>query len=264
MPPRATATACPLEEPGRWRAAAGSAPGLPHLLARGEWHLLQRQSGRTAYRVETPRGPFFVKHYAPRGPLRCLSDLGLRSKPGWAFRRGLRLQGAGVATPAPLGAFRLPGGPARQALLVTAWLGATRPWVEHLRSLAEVPEGGAALAAALADGARLLGRLHRCGYYHGDLVSNLLCAGEGRAGRAQLVDLEGLRRPLSRARRVKNLEELGRALPDLELVSLRRRWCFLRDYAAAAGLAAGETRRLWREGRSAQRVRLARAARGAE
>ncbi|MHB8766284.1 MAG: hypothetical protein ACYDA8_18350, partial [Deferrisomatales bacterium] len=70
--------------------------------------------------------------------------------------------------------------------------------------------------------------------------------------RLYLVDLEDLHPRLSWRRRVKNLEELGRAILDLGQVTLRDRWGFLVEYARACGLGLPEARRLWREGRAEQ------------
>ncbi|GAB4249088.1 lipopolysaccharide kinase InaA family protein [Deferrisoma sp.] len=233
-----------------WKAARGSAPGLRSLLERGDWHPIHRQPGRICYRVETPRGPFFAKHYRPEGGLRAVYLLGLQRVPARAFHRGRALLAKGLATPAPLGLYVRGLLWPREAILVTEWVPGFTPWAVHVRQGAGNP-----LAAAAAVGA-LVGQLHRFGYYHGDLSRNVFFGEDGRGMRPFLVDLDGLRRPLTRRRRIKNLEELGRGI-RLEDLGLRGRWWALRAYGGVLGLGRAELRRLWREGRAAQIRRMA-------
>ncbi|MEW6489746.1 MAG: lipopolysaccharide kinase InaA family protein [Thermodesulfobacteriota bacterium] len=260
----------PISPDARWRAAGSGGPQAGELLRRlqrGAWSPLQFRPDRTAYRVEIPRTagdgdgeePVFVKHYAPKGLAARVRDFGLRRKPQRAFVLGHRLGRAGVGTPVPLGLFALGRGLWREALLVNEWVGPTRAWPEHLGR--EAPGKGAApgFREGVLSLARLLGALHRLGLYHGDLPGNLVFGAKGGRWRPFLVDLEELHPRLSRRRRVKNLEELGRALSDLTILSLRDRWDFIREYAGAAGLGASEPATLWREGREAQRRRGRRA-----
>jgi tRNA A-37 threonylcarbamoyl transferase component Bud32 len=149
----------------------------------------------------------------------------------------------------------------REALLVTEWLGSLTKWSRHLTG--EVPRARSPdeHRHALRGLARQLGKLHRLGLYHGDLSANLVFAQIDGRDDPYLIDLEALSGRLSRKRRVKNLEELGRGIRDLRAVSLRDRWLFLKAYASAADLDVSEARRLWREGRRAQIVRVARSLR---
>lgn len=256
----------PIVSDAPWRPVGGKGPQageILRLLRRGTWSALQSRPDRIAYRVESPEGedPVFVKHYTPKGLAGRVRDFGLRRKPQRAFSLGRQLERSGVDTPRPLGLFALGRGLWREALLVTEWMGPTRAWPEHLAR--EASEKGAAPGfwEGVLSLARLLGALHRLGFYHGDLPGNLVFAGKDGSWRPFLVDLEELHPWLSRRRRVKNLEELGRALSDLSILSLRDRWDFLREYAGAAGLDASEPASLWRQGREAQRRRVLRARR---
>lgn len=257
MPRRAASEAVPgLADPAsRWRSAGRAPRLLLGGLDRGTWVPIQSQAGRTAYRVEDGPTRYFVKRYRPESLVGRMRDFGVRRKPQRAFARGRALVEAGVGTPAPLGLLLRGGGLPAEALLVTEWLPDAGLWTESLarRAREDRREAGHALTAL----GGLVGSFHALGYYHGDLAGNLLICGTGPGTRAYLIDLEELRGRLSRKRRVKNLEELGRALPDLEVISLRERWVFLEAYAAAAGLSPASARDLWREGRAAQIRRMA-------
>jgi hypothetical protein len=258
----------PIPPDARWRAVGGDprAQELFRRLLEGTWSVLQARSDRAAYRVEMPdkdpSAPVFAKHYTPNGLVARVRAFGVRRKPQRAIALGHRLGRAGVGTPKPLALFALGRGLWREAVLVTEWVGPARPWEEHLAR--EAP--GKRVAPGFREGvlslAQLLGALHRLGLYHGDLPGNLVFGWAGGAWRPFLVDLEELHPRLSRRRRVKNLEELGRALSDLSILSLRDRWEFLREYAGAAGLGPSEPASLWREGREAQRRRARRQGRG--
>lgn len=161
----------------------------------------------------------------------------------------------GVRTPKPLGLFWKGTGVPSEALLVTEWLPEAKLWKDYFKRQAREDRGG--LQQVLLALGGLLGGLHALGYYHGDLAGNLLVCTRGGETGVYLIDLEELRRRLSRKRRVKNLEELGRSIPDLGTISLRERWLVLRAYAAATGLSEDDARELWREARGAQRLRRA-------
>ncbi len=243
-----------------WRLVRGNeARGLSRGLQQGTWAPLQSRPDRTAYRVETPDGPIFVKHYTPKGLVARVRDFGIRRKPQRAFTMGLRLAQGGVDTAEPLGLFGLGRGLLHEVLLVNRWLGPTRMWTEHLTREARREGLSPKVREAVQSLARLLGRLHRLGLYHGDLPGNLVFGQEDGGWRPFLVDLEELHQRLPRKRRVKNLEELGRSLSDLSILTLRDRWGFLQEYAVAAGLGSAEPARLWREGREAQLRRARRA-----
>lgn len=237
----------------RWRwARGGDADGLGRALAEGSWVVLESRAERTVYRVETARGPFFAKHYTPTGVAERVRDFWVRRKPQRAVALAARLARAGVSTPEALALLVRGRGLWREALLVNTWAGETRNWSALLTGEAARARGGEPFQAHLRAVARLLGALHRLGLYHGDLTGNLVFGREVGGWRLYLVDLEDLHFRLSWRRRVKNLEELGRAVLDLGQVTLRDRWGFLVEYARACGLGLPEARRLWREGRAEQ------------
>jgi hypothetical protein len=235
-----------------WFSLGGGEADLLRQLCRGEWHAVKARNDRAAYHVETPAGSFFAKHYTPVGWWGRIGDFLLQRRPQRAFVYGRKLGELGVNTPKPLGLFVRGRWLPREALLVTRWLGRPTKWSHHL--IGEVPgtRFPEAYRHALVELARLLARLHRERLYHGDLSANLVFAGVDGRQKPYLIDLEALSRRLSRKRRVKNLEELGRGARDLKAVPLRDRWMFLAEYATAAGLDLHEARRLWREGRAAQ------------
>ncbi len=248
----------PWSDPG-WRPAQGAgAAELGRVLARGSWEAVQSRPERTVYRVETAAGTLFAKHYTPSGARARLRDFWLRRKPQRAFRLAGRLAGAGVSTPEALALLARGRGLWREALLVNRWAGETRPWSAFLVGEAAGDRSAGGYGTHLLALAHLLGRLHRLGLYHGDLAGNLVFGRDEDGWRPYLVDLEDLRLGLSRRRRVKNLEELGREILDLGAVTLRDRWGFLIEYSRACGLDRPGARRLWREGREEQVRRLAR------
>jgi len=222
---------------------------------------LDARPDRGAYRVDTDAGCLFVKHYTPQGLRARIRDFALRRKPQRALELGRLLRESGISTPPPVGLFALGLGLWQEALLVSRWVGPTRKWSEYLVGDARRDRDADRFRASLSQLAILLGRLHRLGFYHGDLSGNLVFDQGDPESRAYIVDLEDLHRRLSRKRRIKNLEELGRGLPDLSRATLRDRWLFLREYARAAGLDDAGARSLWREGRAAQLWRKRRHAR---
>ncbi len=246
----------PTAEAG-WRPFGKDSARLVALLREGPWEPLQEGAGRSCYRVGPAGGAVFAKRYLPGGLGGRLRDFLIHRKPWRAYTLGIRLVREGLSTPRPLGLFLRGRGLWREALLVTEWVGPALGWREAVAGGRRGPDGGVSSLG------RLLGALHARGYYHGDLAGNLVFAGDGR-DRPFLLDLEDLHRPLSWKRRVKNLEELGRALPDLGAVSLRERWSFLLAYVDAAGLDPSRAGVLWRNGREAQRRRLHRAARAGQ
>jgi hypothetical protein len=166
-----------------------------------------------------------------------------------------------VNTPAPLALFVCGRWVPREAVLVTEWLGCVTKWSRHLTGKASRSRSPDEHRRALRGLARQLGKLHRLGLYHGDLSANLVFAHTDGRDDPYLIDLEALSRRLSRRRRVKNLDDLGRGIRDFRVVSLRDRWLFLKAYASAAGFDVSGARRLWRQGRRAQTARATRASR---
>ncbi len=166
----------------------------------GAWHPIHSQADRTAYRVETENGTFFVKHYRPVDWLGGVRDFWFRRKPQRAYRLASLLVDRGISTPRPLGLFESRSGARRQALLITEWIDGAMIWRQRVACAAAGKLGRGPVRAALAAVATVLGRLHRLGYYHGDLSGNLLCEASDDNCSAFLIDLEELHPRLSEKR----------------------------------------------------------------
>jgi tRNA A-37 threonylcarbamoyl transferase component Bud32 len=87
----------------------------------------------------------------------------------------------------------------------------------------------------ISHAAEFLACLHRVGVYHGDLTArNILVAPRenGSGERLFLIDLDAIRSTgwISRRRRIKNLDELGRNFLHLKVVSTYDRARFLKNY----------------------------------
>lgn len=87
----------------------------------------------------------------------------------------------------------------------------------------------------IARAAEFLGRLHLSGVYHGDLTARNILVEQGNDvsnTRFFLIDLDAVRSThwISRRRRIKNLDELGRNFLDLKIVSTYDRARFLKTY----------------------------------
>lgn len=227
-----------------WRAAEGQT-GLLDALRRGSWWKIHCNPGRAAYRVEADGSRYFVKHYAPLSGFRRVRDFWWGRKPQRAFALSRRLLRRGVRTSAPVALFWRGGVLPVEALLVNEW-------IEDLRGLGPFAEGGLTTLGAdprrevLDSLAVLVGRLHRLGFYHGALARSLFIA-PGPGGLEPIVeDLEQLHRGLGPRRRVKNLERLGRELPDPRALSANERRRFLRVYGREAGVPDRRLLPLWR------------------
>ncbi len=224
-----------------WRPVRGGRVDL-RVLGEARWTAIQRQPGRTAYRVETADGGrYFVKHYHPETLGRRVRDLWLRRKPQRAYRLGRRLERLGVETPRPLALFRRGRLPLAEALLVGQWLESVEPWVARLT--ADSPSRSQD-AAALG---RLVAAVHRSGYYHGDIRGNLVFAGVPRSI-PWVIDLEDLRWGVSWRRRVKSLVKLHEVVPGADQVPWRVRYRFAVAYARAAVPSCADAKALWRAG----------------
>jgi tRNA A-37 threonylcarbamoyl transferase component Bud32 len=87
----------------------------------------------------------------------------------------------------------------------------------------------------IARAAQFLGRLHLSGVYHGDLTARNILVEQGNDvsdTRLFLIDLDAVRSAhwISRRRRIKNLDELGRNFLDLKIISTCDRARFLKNY----------------------------------
>jgi tRNA A-37 threonylcarbamoyl transferase component Bud32 len=195
------------------------------------------RSRMTAVEVEERR--LVVKEFPARGWRRALADLGRGSaaRRGWVAGHGLFFRRIGAAHPYAFLERRRLGLPVSSLLLLEN----LRPASDALSALERDPER--VIEALLA----LVTALHRFGVDHGDLKATHVFLDD--AGRAALVDLEGVRfrARLSDAQRTRALVELNASLPDTLPLELRRR-AFAR-YARAHP---------FREGADAALLRVAR------
>jgi tRNA A-37 threonylcarbamoyl transferase component Bud32 len=129
--------------------------------------------------------------------------------------------------------------------LVSRWIPGAVPLPD---AVATLREDGPALGRVLAEAGRIAGALHKRRFYHGDLPGNILLSGERDLESGWVVDLEELRRPLSRRRRGKNLEEVFRKCLARAPESRDHLGAYLEAYAAAAGSSVGEAEALYRMG----------------
>lgn len=199
----------------------------------------------------------YVKRYRPGGLWARLESLAGMHKAQRAWRLGLLLRRRGVPTPLPLlrGWRGSPLG--RERLVVTA--GIAGPSLrDHVDSrlppatgaAANAPERLAHKRALLRSLAALLAAVHAARAYHGDFTSRNLLVGTDAAGGPQVVllDIDAVRHAwrISARRRVKNLDEIGRNVLDLRVVTTADRLRFLHHYLQASGADPSGARQLFR------------------
>ncbi len=189
--------------------------------------LVESGAGRTSRHARsvacpTPAGVVWVKTWPAPGARRARR----------AFAMSRALVAAGFAAPEPL----LLGARDGAGLLVTADVGGA-----DLVAAVAPPTARGAKRALLARLGSEVGRLHRAGFVHGDLVPPNLRV---RDGGLVFLDNDRTRRlPLAFGAR-RNLVQLGRfVVPGLSLTDRAR---VLRAYAAARGLGTARRRRLAR------------------
>lgn len=108
--------------------------------------------------------------------------------------------------------------------------------------------------------ARLIRRMHECGWSHRDLKAiNILLAPDPQGSeKAWLIDLAGASRPwrLTRARRIKDIARLSASFHNLSSLSRSDRLRFLRIYLNWNLHGAGDWKRWWNEisGRTERKV----------
>jgi hypothetical protein len=243
-----------------WKPARGSDPELLDFVFNGQWTLVQSQKNRNTYKVDSERGTFFVKNFYSGNIASFFKDLFRRPKHKRAYFFSKTLYNSRIPTPRPLGLYVLRIGFRFQALLVLEWIPQIENLAHYFSKHYDKSTNRDYSRVALRQLATLMGQLHLKGLYHGDLVGNVIISRDGSTLKTYLIDLEDLS-SLSERRRVKNLEALGRYLKDLNIITLRERWEFLRVYGETTKLSLNRCRQLWRLGRQAQLQRIARRAR---
>lgn len=193
------------------------------------------KSGRSAKIVRV--SPFVIKRFNQKRPLNQLVDRVRLDRARRNLALGALLDFLRIRTPRGLAAATV----RRRGLVKRGYL--VTDEVAGARSLAECLRAGDVPAAALEAVGSAVARLHAWGFAHRDLkATNVLVDG---AGRAWLVDLDGIRRRLVTPER--RAADLGRLFRDLAEHPPHQRECVeavLKGYGREAPRA--ETLRLFR------------------
>jgi len=174
----------------------------------------------------------FIHDHRPRVWLRTLAGLG-RARA--AYRRGLRLERAGIRGPRALGFMeRRPFGPSIFLMELLDRHETVRDRLGRLRARAD--SGNPEIRALARSLGRYVGLLHRRGVSHKDLtIKNLLLPTDTTDLDFVLIDFEDRRFPfprLDKRTRYRTLWKLGWSVKDLPA---REQLRFLRHYLLAIG-----------------------------
>ena len=195
----------------------------------GEWSLVKHNASRTVYRRAGDGGALYFKHFHSPALLHRLRRRLGRSDAARELRFSRRLADSKVAVPRVLAVGESNG---------TAWLAsegvepATPADEWHAEALARGDH--AAIRAATAALAEMLGQMHAAGFIHGDLHGGNVLVRDGNPTALLLTDLHRMRRRrrLSRHARAANLALL---LHDRRLCTTRAdRLRFLKHYLHAS------------------------------
>jgi Lipopolysaccharide kinase (Kdo/WaaP) family/Glycosyl transferase family 2 len=206
------------------------------------------QAKVTVGRVQTSRGLVWIKRYNVHALRVALVALVEPSPAMAAFENARALAALGIDVPQALAAIDdRCGGWLRRSFFLTADVPGAETadvaWRRVLTMYAPAARQRARARFATALGA-FFARLHDAGVYHRDLKDvNVLVHDAATAPRFTLLDLErvAVGRPVSTARRLKNVVQLARTLGPLASRTDRVRW--LRAYLGEAADRA--TRRAW-------------------
>lgn len=193
---------------------------------------------RKVLRASTQHGEFYIKIFRFSGIRERLKAALGSDNATKSFRAGCFLRKKVIATPAPVALLRRSISPlACEVILITEGVQGGRPVKLLLEDLLVDPRRKIDLIRSVA---QFLAKLHDQGVYHGDFSAMNLIAQPDPAAQAgfciYLIDLDSIRslRWISRRRRIKNLEELGRNFRNLRHVGIVDRLRFLVYYHAAA------------------------------
>jgi hypothetical protein len=230
-------------------ALAGADGDPDRLLTSPRCELRKFQTKVVVGRIETPRGPIFVKRYNVHAARIAIGSWLLPSPARAAFRNAVALAARGIGVPRALAAveYRRAGMLRKSFFLTEELTGAVTAdvmWGDILAIADARRRRVLRRAFARALGA-FFGRLHATGVYHRDLKDvNVLVRGEPSAPEFVLLDLERVTigAPVGRGRRMKNVVQLARTLGMQATRSDRLRWL-----AAYLGDVPRADRRAWIE-----------------
>jgi tRNA A-37 threonylcarbamoyl transferase component Bud32 len=236
------------------------------------WQNLGRpiKLSHTAIVVEAPsaladHSPTVVlKQFRKEGLLQALRAWCFGGRAGRAWRGACTLAGAGVPTPSPLGmrerierGFRYRGYLLAERIAdstnlhLYAWQLAEQPIPKRFRP---------ARVAATCLG-RVIGRMHSCHVFHGDLKgSNVLISASADPPRVYLIDTDDVRR-VRRGRhtaRIKDLARLATSAAAHPWISRTLLCRFLHAYCAEHPRGEIDWKELWREVAFAARRQIVR------
>lgn len=192
------------------------------------------------YRWQDSKTTLYLKRYRCAGLKLFLQTLFQSNRAQKSWRTGRALLAKGVDTPPPVFYVRR-----RVSAFVSEHILATREIRNNLslkdyvnRNVAADRLSKSQRRRFIQHAAAFLAHLHRVGVYHGDLTARNILVVEQDPGvdwRFFIIDLDAIRSLhwISRRRRIKNLEELGRNFLNLKVVSTIDRAVFLKKYLNA-------------------------------
>lgn len=201
---------------------------------------LTRSDDREVFRLNFGSGDAYLKRYRFVTVKQVLQTIFQQNKAQKAYRIAKYLLRRGIQTPVPMAYIKrrinllgiefvlltegIPGGISLREF-VGKKLGPECSDVHTLKK------------QLLKKTAEFLGYLHLAGVYHGDFTSNNIFVGthpESQQMVIYIIDLDSIRstRWISRRRRLKNLDEIGRNFRDLRVISTCDRARFLKAYMA--------------------------------
>lgn len=215
-------------------------------LKRLAWYLSQQillerpfkvSKSSDVYRWRDSDEILYLKRYRCAGAKLYLQTLVRSNRAQKSWRAGRALVAKGIDTPLPVFYVRR-----RVSIFRSEHILATAEIQNHASLRDYVNRNFAANGLQknekrrfISRAAAFLARLHSRGVYHGDLTArNILVSNQadGVGWRFFLIDLDAIRstRWISRRRRIKNLDELGRNFLNLKILSTFDRAMFLKQY----------------------------------
>lgn len=194
-------------------------------------------SDRKVFRTAINGHEIYVKQYDIKNLKQFIKTLFHLNKAQKAWKFGRRLVKLGINTAFPIAFFRRLrfGLPTAYVLIMTGIPDSIKLRHHIDTHLQPVKVASEQKIKLIKKTARLLGRLHMAGIYHGDFTSHNIIVQilpPPEYYRVYLIDLDAIDSMywISSRRRIKNLDEIGRNVLDLRLFSTADRARFLKTY----------------------------------